>query len=91
MLSKFRVQNYEYFMYIFRLLYDGLKDSVMIIKNQILFLKKDEMGKLVLKTYIIRFCIKTYYVIVRVLIMKIKAHKIHWLNFMYFYACIIMK
>jgi hypothetical protein len=46
------------FMYIFRLLYDGLKDSVMIIKNQILFLKKDEMGKLVLKTYIIRFCIK---------------------------------
>lgn len=58
MLSKFRVQNYEYFMYIFRLLYDGLKDSVMIIKNQILFLKKDEMGNLVLKTYIIRFCIK---------------------------------
>ncbi len=58
MLSKFRVQNYEYFMYIFRLLYDGLKDSVMIIKNQILFLKKDEMGKLVLKAYIIRFCIK---------------------------------
>ncbi len=36
-------------MYIFRLLYDGLKDSVMIIKNQILFLKKGEMGKLVLK------------------------------------------
>lgn len=58
MLSKFRVQNYEYFMYIFRLLYDGLKDSVMIIKNQILFLKKGEMGKTVLKTYIIRFCIK---------------------------------
>lgn len=58
MLSKFRVENYEYFMYIFRLLYDELKDSVMIIKNQILFLKKDEMGKLVLKTYIIRFCIK---------------------------------
>lgn len=58
MLSKFRVQNYEYFMYIFRLLYDGLKDNVMIIKNQILFLKKDEMGKLVLKAYIIRFCIK---------------------------------
>lgn len=57
MLSKFRVQNYEYFMYIFRLLYDGLKDSVMIIKNQILFFKKDEMGKLVLITYIIRFCI----------------------------------
>jgi hypothetical protein len=45
-------------MYIFRLLYDGLKDSVMIIKNKILFLKKGEMGKLVLKTYIIRFCIK---------------------------------
>ena len=45
-------------MYIFRLLYDGLKDSVMIIKNQILFLKKGEMEKLVLKTYIIRFCIK---------------------------------
>ncbi len=44
-------------MYIFRLLYDGLKDSVMIIKNQILFFKKDEMGKLVLITYIIRFCI----------------------------------
>lgn len=57
MLSKFGVQNYEYFMYIFRLLYDGLKDSVMIIKNQILFFKKDEMGKLVLITYIIRFCI----------------------------------
>lgn len=57
MLSKIRVQNYEYFMYIFRLLYDGLKDSVMIIKNQILFLKKDKMGKIVLKTYIIRFCI----------------------------------
>jgi hypothetical protein len=36
-------------MYIFRLLYDGLKDSVMIIKNQILFFKKDEMGKIVLK------------------------------------------
>lgn len=45
-------------MYIFRLLYDGLKSSVMIIKNQILFFKKDEMEKLVLKTYIIRFCIK---------------------------------
>lgn len=44
-------------MYIFRLLYDGLKDSVMIIKNQILFLKKDKMGKIVFKTYIIRFCI----------------------------------
>lgn len=44
-------------MYIFRLLYDGLKDSVMIIKNQILLFKKDEMGKIVLKTYIIRFCI----------------------------------
>ncbi len=44
-------------MYIFRLLYDGLKSSVMIIKNQILFFKKDEMGKIVLKTYIIRFCI----------------------------------
>ncbi len=44
-------------MYVFRLLYDGLKDSVMIIKNQILFFKKDEMGKIVLKTYIIRFCI----------------------------------
>lgn len=23
--------------------------------------------------------------------MKIKIHKIHWLNFMYFYACIVME
>ncbi len=57
MLSKFRVQNCEYFMYIFRLLYDELEDSVMIIKNKILFIKRDGMGKIVLKAYIIRFCI----------------------------------
>lgn len=44
-------------MYIFRLLYDGLEDSVMIIKNKILFIKTDEMEKIVLKAYIIRFCI----------------------------------
>lgn len=45
-------------MYIFRLLYDELEDSVMIIKNKILFIKRDQMVKIVLKTYIIRFCIK---------------------------------
>lgn len=44
-------------MYIFRLLYDQLEDSVMIIKNKILFIKRDKMVKIVLKTYIIRFCI----------------------------------